>query len=785
MSKRISHLLLSAACASALGLLALLFIVVGTRAHDAMSASTIAVAAPASQVFAANLSSANEVPATESIAAGRAIMTLVTDTLHYRLFVTDIDKVTMAHIHIGAPGVNGPVIVTLYNGVGTFDPATPISGTVTLTPTQVADLLAGNYYVNVHSQDFPGGEIRGQLGTFTPPKDYNALLLGRNETPPVTTAASGIARLTLVATDTLNYQLSVSNLVSVTAQHIHLGPVGVAGPVIFPLPGSLGPNSPISGTLTLSAQNLLDLLTGYYYVNVHTTPHPGGEIRGQVGGPRLYQASLSGASEVPSILNTAANGSAVLALSADTTKLYYRVTVDNIQAIQMAHIHLGKFGQNGPVIFPLFPIGSAPFAPGAPISGTLTITPGQVTALITGNYYVNVHTTAHPGGAMRGQVGPATVPTHFSALLTGAEQTPPVASNGLGLARLTLMPNLDTLHYTLAVSDITGLGAAHIHLGARGQAGNVIFPFNTTNLDPTHPIGDGLLLDGKQMVDLLTGYYYVNVHTPAHGSGEIRGQIGGAHLFHATLDGAHEVPPVATPATGEAVLALDADTSVLYYRLWVNDISGISAAHIHKGVVGQNGPVIYPLYMGVGAFDPSNPVSGTLPISTSRIFDLLAGNHYVNVHTATHGNGEMRGQVQLLTPPTHFVAMLTGAGEVPTKTTNAMGLATFALDLDTSRLNYTLNVTDIISATMAHIHIGSLGKNGPVLYGLFNVATGGGLDASHAVGGGVTIGGKDLVDLLTNFWYVNVHTVANPGGEIRGQIITQPRNIHLPLIIKN
>src|SRR5690349_21826299 len=119
MSQRINRLLLTMTCASAFVLVALLFSVTGTRAHDAMpAASPDTGTAQASQVFAANLSSANEVPATESIAAGRAIMTLVTDTLHFRLFVTDIDKITMAHIHIGAPGVNGPIIVPLYNGVG-------------------------------------------------------------------------------------------------------------------------------------------------------------------------------------------------------------------------------------------------------------------------------------------------------------------------------------------------------------------------------------------------------------------------------------------------------------------------------------------------------------------------------------------------------------------------------------------------------------------------------------------------------------------------------------------
>ena len=529
---------------------------------------------------------------------------------------------------------------------------------------------------------------------------------------------------------------------------------------------------------------MLDLLTGYYYVNVHTAAHGSGEIRGQIGGPRLYLASLAGANEVPPVLNTPAGGSAILALSADTTQLHYRVMVDSIEAIQASHIHLGKIGQNGSVIFPLFPSGSAPFAPGAPISGTLTLTPSQVTALITGNYYVNVHTKKAPSGEIRGQIAPWTPPVHFSALLTGAEQTPVVTTSALGLARLTLQPDLDTLHYTLAVSNITGISSAHIHLGARGTAGPVVFPLNTTSLDPTHPIGDGVLLTGKQLVDLLTGYYYVNVHTPAHGSGEIRGQVGGAHLFHATLDGAHEVPSVNTAATGEAFLALDADTSALYYRLGVNNITGIGAAHIHKGAVGQNGPVIYPLYGGIGVFDPSNPVSGTLAISTTRIFDLLAGNYYVNVHTPAHGSGEIRGQVQPLAPITHFAVPLSGANQVPPKTTTAKGLVTLAFDSSTNLLYYTLNVTNIISVTASHIHIGPVGKNGPVVFSLFEQGSGATLGPNNPVGGCLAINGKNLVDLLTNFWYINVHTTANPGGEIRGQVTPQS-NVYLPLAGKN
>ena len=88
--------------------------------------------------------------------------------------------------------------------------------------------------------------------------------------------------------------LSVSSdIANVTASHIHRGRSGVNGPVVFPLytgTGAFDPNTPVGGGIMLSAENLVDLLTGYYYVNVHTTAFPGGEIRGQIGAvpQRIY-----------------------------------------------------------------------------------------------------------------------------------------------------------------------------------------------------------------------------------------------------------------------------------------------------------------------------------------------------------------------------------------------------------------------------------------------------------------------------------------------------------------
>ncbi|MCB0143567.1 MAG: CHRD domain-containing protein, partial [Caldilineaceae bacterium] len=151
--------------------------------------STAAQAAPRAlqanvQTFEALLTGPAEPNHPDTVATGRAVFALSEDetTLFYHLSVSDIVSVTASHIHIGAPGVAGPVVIDLLNGAP-LAPDTPVSGSATVTPTQVAELKAGNYYVNVHTAANAAGEIRGQIDAYTPAADYHALLLGRNEAP--------------------------------------------------------------------------------------------------------------------------------------------------------------------------------------------------------------------------------------------------------------------------------------------------------------------------------------------------------------------------------------------------------------------------------------------------------------------------------------------------------------------------------------------------------------------------------------------------------------------------
>jgi hypothetical protein len=128
---------------------------------------------------------------------------------------------------------------------------------------------------------------------------------------------------------------------------------------------------------------------------------------------------LSGAGENPPT-TTEAQGQAIFQVSADGTELHYKLNVANIQDALMAHIHHAAPGSNGGIVVWLYP--SAPPAQLIPgrFEGTLgegVITDAQVigdlagtgvagllAAMQAGNTYVNVHTVAHPGGEIRGQV---------------------------------------------------------------------------------------------------------------------------------------------------------------------------------------------------------------------------------------------------------------------------------------------------------------------------------------------------------------------------------------------
>jgi Cu/Zn superoxide dismutase len=113
-------------------------------------------------IYDTPLSGAQEVPPVATSATGTAEVSLNNNTnlLTWKVTYNGLTSAPMAgHIHgPAAPGQNAGVVVP-FASVG----AQPVTGQATVTPQQVADLAGGRWYVNIHSANFPNGEIRGQL----------------------------------------------------------------------------------------------------------------------------------------------------------------------------------------------------------------------------------------------------------------------------------------------------------------------------------------------------------------------------------------------------------------------------------------------------------------------------------------------------------------------------------------------------------------------------------------------------------------------------------------------
>jgi len=106
-----------------------------------------------------------------------------------------------------------------------------------------------------------------------------------------------------------------------------------------------------------------------------------------------------------------------------------------------------------------------------------------------------------------------------------------------------------------------------------------------------------------------------------------------------TLSGDNEVPPVKTKATGNGTITVGADKSVSG-KVTTTGVDG-SAAHIHDGAPGKNGPVIIPLTKSGN--DWTVPAGAKL--TDEQYKDFQAGNLYVNVHSAENKSGEIRGNL--------------------------------------------------------------------------------------------------------------------------------------------
>ncbi|GEM_PF-179428 len=360
-----------------------------------------------------DLSGSNERPNRVSTRGrGLATATLVGNILNLNLTYSGLSATAIAS-HIHGPASKEESAGVLVNLAGLVDGAFGIdgslSGPVTLTPSQLGQVIKGRTYVNIHTGTHTGGEIRGQILPRTAAVPLTISLSGQAERPdPLVTSGSGTGSFMLEGTR-LAFNIQYDSLSGpATAAHIH-GPATTSestGVLVNLLPfngAGFGTSGTLSGSLNLTASQRDQILGGLAYVNIHTAGNPGGEIRGQIA-PALMTAHLNGTNERPAANSSPATGLGVLILSGNT--LNFVVAYRGLTGVATgAHIHgpSSLFGSAN-VLINLQSFNGGTFGTSGSLGGSVVLSPDQLGYIIDGQTYFNLHTQDNSGGEIRGQI---------------------------------------------------------------------------------------------------------------------------------------------------------------------------------------------------------------------------------------------------------------------------------------------------------------------------------------------------------------------------------------------
>ncbi|MDD8017312.1 MAG: CHRD domain-containing protein [Bacteroidota bacterium] len=424
-------------------------------------------------------------------------------------------------------------------------------------------------------------------------------------------------------------------------------------------------------------------------------------------------------------------GSGYAILSSDRKSLQYDVTVNKLAGtISAAHFHyLPTSGVIHGVTFT-----------GNTTSGTWTNIPDTIAvALLSGNIYLNVHSSTAPGGEIRGIVDVE----QFGFPLKLDGPTAGTTSAGRGSGYVVFNKNSDTgsvstISYRATYAGLQGtITGAHFHAL---PSGNVVHPvaFVDSTLDETwtNPADSILTLFLHQKM-------YLNIHSSVSPGGEIRatGNLVGEIPFAGILDGTQA--GTASTGKGTAWAILRPDLSVKYNATYAKLLGTFSGAHFHTA---DGGGVIKPV-----TFSSNNTFGDWTGLSDKNLQDLLRGRVYLNVHSSVNPGGEIRANMTLQNGLFEAVLDGTQAGT----TSKGKGTAWVYFTMDSVRYH----------ATIA-------GLEGTFSGSHFHTANGGGIVKPVTFIDSTTTGywnlGSSHNDLLSGKIYLNIHSSINPGGEIRG-----------------
>lgn len=394
--------------------------------------------------------------------------------------------------------------------------------------------------------------------------------------------------------------------------------------------------------------------------------------------------------------------------------------------------------------------------------------------LTTANLSGSVPGEAESGFFRVGDLGNhASIP--LSVAMSGLFERPTSLNNtasGFGILRI----EGNQLYIDVRYSGLSGAAnAGHIHgpANASTTAGVIVdlASYNGGAWGSNGTISGAIPLTPALKAMILDGKTYINLHTGANPSGEVRGQIMPV-LMQAYMTGLNERPtPHVTPATGQSTMFL-VGTQLTFNITYKDLTAGATAAHIHAPAnsSGSAGVAQDLATYHNGPFATQGSFSGTVLLPPNLFTSIVDRLAYVNVHSSTYTGGEIRGQMIPKGSAIALSAALNGASERPNPvTTPGTGFGSFRIDGD--KMMFEVVYTNLTSqANAAHIHgaanasgsAGVLIDLGPYVIGSFGTR--------GALAGLITLTAAQKALILGGQTYVNIHTGNNPGGEIRGHI---------------
>jgi hypothetical protein len=465
--------------------------------------------------------------------------------------------------------------------------------------------------------DLRAGEIRGQLG------GSNTVGLATLSGAQAGTGDTSVGRALVVTNATGTYAtlwVSTSSITSVSMMYKDSVGVGV---VLCALPAT---SRFVDALCPIEAAFVSHLHAGFTYIKVFSQSFPSGAIKGVV--------TFGGAFDMSSVLSAPlfpaggaaprATGSAQLVMSRDGGTALFFTGCWGAGPATGASLNgpvadAGSATETAPTLVSALP--PPPFA-----FFVVTMSTALSAALRGGATYVSLNVSSG-SGVLRGSFPAQNVGlVHMTALLSGAQQWPSaVMSAAFGVATVSVDSVASQITLSMALTSLVNETMVHIHLGTCFESAPPVLPL------PMGPsVGPSLFnVSSALATALLSGRAYINVHTVAHGAGEIRGQIaGGSSVGLAYLSGAQA--GTADPSLGRGYVVVNA--SGVFASLWASTVGITAISLMFQGAGGSD-----VLLSALPTLTPFVDVPVTL--SSPYISHLRAGHVYFKVFTAANPSG--------------------------------------------------------------------------------------------------------------------------------------------------